>query len=60
MDAEPYLTLKQSVRIGQPSPPVSKAFGNDCAPALRHGAIIFRTGTDGGCNQHGMGEGIVG
>jgi serine/threonine protein kinase len=57
MDAEPYLTLKQSVRIGQPRLPVSKAFGNDCAPALRHSAIIFRTCTDGGCNQHGTAEG---
>jgi hypothetical protein len=32
----------------------------DCAPALRHGAIIFCTRTLGRCNQLGMGKGILG
>jgi hypothetical protein len=31
-----------------------------CAPALRHSAIIFCTRTQGRCNQHDMGEGILG
>ena len=34
--------------------------GSDCAPALRHSPIIFCTRTQGHCNQHGMGEGIMG
>ena len=38
----------------------AKTFGSDCAPALRHSAIIFCTRTQGRCNQHGMGEGILG
>ncbi len=37
-----------------------QTFGSDCAPALRRSAIIFCTRTQGRCNQHGMGEGIVG
>ena len=37
-----------------------QTFGSDCAPALRHSAIIFCTRTQGRCNQHDMGEGILG
>jgi hypothetical protein len=39
---------------------LSKTFGSDCAPALRHCAIIFCARTHGRCNQHGMSEGIMG
>lgn len=42
---------RQWFQIAQPSPPVSKTFGSDCAPALRHSAIIFCTRTQGRCNQ---------
>jgi hypothetical protein len=47
------------VTIAQPSPPVSRTFGSDCAPALRHSTIIFCARTHGHCNQHDMGEGIL-
>ena len=30
------------------------------APASRHSAIMFCPRTQGRCNQHGMGEGILG
>jgi hypothetical protein len=37
-----------------------QTFGSDCAPTLRHSAIIFCTRAQGHSNQHGMGEGIMG
>ena len=43
-----------------PSPPGSKGFGNHYAPVLRYSAIISCTRTQGRCNQHDMGEGILG
>jgi len=44
---------------GQPNFPNSMSIG-DCALALRHSTIIFFTRTQGHCNQHGMGESIMG
>jgi len=37
-----------------------QTFRSDCALALRYSAIILCTRTQGHCNQHGMGEGIMG
>ncbi len=62
-NAENYVRasrLLSLLTIAQPSPPVSKTFGSHCAPALGHSAIIFCARTQGRCNQHGMGKGIMG
>ncbi len=56
----------RAIRLISRSAPVSRLHPfpkrpqTDCAPALRHSAIIFSSRTNGGCNQHGMGEAILG
>ena len=51
---------KASLTILSRVHPFPKHSESDCPSALRHSAIIFCTRTQGHCNEHGMGEGIMG